>query len=343
MNPISSIALVTGTLMLNAAFCGLRAQEFPVVGVANDIPGVVVGGTPIERILTGYNGLDDPIGLMDGSLLFSEPDGLRIHKLDPEPNEVSVLVAESNESHGITQHADGHLISAQAWDGSTRIGVIYPPNQVRTLADSYNGMPFSRPNDLIVARNGGVYFTDPGLTAGQAQELAERYGGRPLGPRLPAAVYYIPPGGEAIRIEDRMIRPNGIQLSRDERTLYVSDSNGEHLIAWDILASGLVTNRRELGTLQGRSWRRNGLGGIPTYADGMAVDSEDRIYVGTGAGIEVLSKTGTHLGIIPVRCLPRDCQNVAFGGPGKHTLYIAGAGSLYRVRMIARGLPERAK
>lgn len=336
-------ALIIGLLSLLGALPSLRAQELPIVGVANDIPGVVLGGTPIERVLTGYNGLDDPIGLMDGSLLFAEPDGLRIHRLDPETNEVSVLVAESNESHGITQHPDGHLISAQAWDGSTRIGVIYPPNRVETLADTYDGMPFSRPNDLIVAKNGGVYFTDPGLTAGQTQELMERYDGRPLGPRLPAAVYYIPPGGEAIRIEDQMIRPNGIQLSRDERTLYISDSNGDHIIAFDILENGLVDNRRELGTLVGRSKRRNGLGGIPTYADGMAVDAEDRIYVGTGAGIEVLSKSGAHLGVIPVRCRPRDCQNVAFGGPGKQTLYIAGAGSLYRVQMVARGLPDRAK
>jgi len=324
-------------------FSVVHAQTPIIVGVANEIPGVVQGGTPIERILTGYNGLDDPIGLMDGSLLFSEPDGLRIHRLDPETNEVSVLVPESNESHGITQHADGHLISAQAWDGSTRIGVIYPPNQIEVLADSYDGMPFSRPNDLIVSKNGSVYFTDPGLTAGQTQELVERYGGEPVGPRLPPAVYYIPPGGDAIRIEENMIRPNGIQLSRDERTLYISDSNGDHIIAWNILPNGLVDNRRELGTLVGRSTRRNGLGGIPTYADGMAVDSEDRIYVGTGAGIEVLSKTGAHLGSIPVQCRPRNCQNVAFGGPGKHTLYIAGAGSLYRVQMVARGLPERAK
>ncbi len=343
MKTRTSTALIVAALNVLGALSVLRAQELPVVGVANDIPGVVLGGTPIERVLTGYNGLDDPIGLMDGSLVFAEPDGLRIHRLDPETNEVSVLVAESNESHGITQHPDGHLISAQAWDGSTRIGVIYPPNRVETLADTYDGMPFSRPNDLIVARNGGVYFTDPGLTAGQTQELIERYNGRPLGPRLPAAVYYIPPGGDAIRIEDQMIRPNGIQLSRDERTLYISDSNGDHIIAFDILENGLVDNRRELGTLVGRSNRRNGLGGIPTYADGMAVDAEDRIYVGTGAGIEVLSKTGAHLGVIPVRCRPRDCQNVAFGGPGKQTLYIAGAGSLYRVQMVARGLPERAK
>ena len=83
-----------------------------------------------------------------------------------------------------------------------------------------------------------------------------------------------------------------------------------------------------------------------SFADGMAgmaVDNEDRLYVATGGGIEVLSRQGEHLGIIPVRCLPRDFQNVAFGGPTKQTLYIAGAGSLYSLEMIARGLSTRSK
>ena len=314
-----------------------------MVGTATEIPGVVEGGSPIQRILEGYDGLDDPIGLMDGTLVFSEPDGLRIHRMNTETNRVSVLVAQSNESHGVTQDAAGRLISAQAWDGSTRIGVIYPPESEAVLADKYDGMPFSRPNDLIVAKNGGVYFTDPGLTAQQAEQLVQRYGGKQLGPRLPPAVYYIPPGGAPVKIEDAMIRPNGIQLSKDETRLYVSDSNGEHIIAWDIRTDGLVKNRREFATLKGRSNRDNGLGGIKTFADGMAVDNDDRLYVATGGGVEVFSPQGEHLGIIPVRCPPADCQNLAFSGPNKQTLYIGGAGSLYKVEMIARGLTTRAK
>ena len=346
MKPKKTIFVVVAALISQAPVSVVRGQanQAPVVvGAATEIAGVVEGGSEIQRILEGYDGLDDPIGLMDGTLVFAEPDASRLHRMVTETNEVSVLVAESNESHGVTQDAEGRLISAQAWDGSTRIGVIYPPGSEAVLADGFDGMPFSRPNDLIVARDGGIYFTDPGLTMGQAEELVERYGGRPLAPRLPPAVYYIPPGGEPVRIEENMIRPNGIQLSRDERTLYISDSNGDHVIAWDIQPNGLVENRRDFGTLQGRSNRDNGLGGIRTFADGMAVDSEDRLYVATGGGIEVLSSRGEHLGIIPVRCPPRDCQNVAFGGPSKQTLYIAGAGSLYGVALIARGLAERAK
>ncbi len=337
------IVVVAVTLVSLAPFYVASAQAPAVVGAATEIPGVVKGGSPIQRILQGYKGLDDPIGLRDGTLVFSEPDGLRLHRLNTQTNEASVLVAQSNESHGVSQDSQGRLISAQAGDGSTRIGVIYPRGSEAVLADKYDGMPFSRPNDLIVARNGGIYFTDPGLTAQQAEELVKRHGGRPLGPRLPPAVYYIPPGQAPVKIEDHLIRPNGIQLSRDETKLYVSDSNGDHVIAWDIRPNGLVENRREFATLQGRSSRDNGLGGIKTFADGMAVDNDDRLYVATGGGIEVLSPQGQHLGIIPVRCPPADCQNIAFSGPTKQTLYIGGAGSLYKVEMIARGLTTRAK
>ena len=299
MTPRTKIAVVAVTLVSLAPFCVGCAEAPSVVGTATEIPGVVEGGSPIQRLVEGYKGLDDPIGLMDGTLVFSEPNALRLHSMNTETNEVSVLVAQSNESHGVSQDANGRLISAQAWDGSTRIGVIYPPGSEAVLADAYDGMPFSRPNDLIVAKNGGVYFTDPGLTARQAEELVKRYDGRPLGPRLPPAVYYIPPGQAPVRIESYTIRPNGIQLNRDETKLYISDSNGEHVIVWDIRPDGLVENRRAFATLQGRSTRDNGLGGIKTFADGMAVDNDDRLYVATGGGIEVLSPQGEHLGIIP--------------------------------------------
>ena len=332
---------LTGLILLLFAVLSPQAPAV-TMGAAADIPGVVRGGIPIERILTGFDGLDDPIGLSDGTLVFSEPGAGRVHRMNTATNQVSVLVADSNESHGVSEDSRGRLISAQAWDGSTRIGVIYPASAVAVLSDTFEGRPYSRPNDLIVARNGGVYFTDPGLTAQQAEALVKRLG-KPLAPRLPAAVYYIPPGGRAVRIEGKMIRPNGIQLSRDEKTLFISDSNGAEIIAWDIQPDGLVRNRRAFGTLTGRSMRDNGLGGVKTFADGMTIDNDGRLYVATGGGVEVLSAEGRHLGTIPVRCPPADCQNLAFSGPNKQTLYVGGAGSLYRIQMVARGFTGRSK
>jgi gluconolactonase len=341
----TALVIVACGAAFQAAHIATLAQALQapaVAGAALEIRGVVKGGTPIERIVTGYDGLDDPIGLSDGTLVFSEPGARRLHRLNTRTNQVSVLVADSNESHGVTEDARGRLISAQAWYGSTRIGVIYPPESRAVLADAYEGRPFSRPNDVIVASNGGVYFTEPGLTVQQAEALVKQLG-RPLEPQLPPAVYYIPPGRRAIRIEDKMIRPNGIQLSRDQKTLYVSDSNGAEIIAWDVQPDGLVRNRRTFGLLTGRSTRDNGLGGVKTFADGMTIDADGRLYVATGGGVEVLSDQGRHLGTIPIKCPPADCQNLAFSGPGKRTLYVAGAGSLYKVEMIARGFAGRPK
>ena len=85
------------------------------------------------------------------------------------------------------------------------------------------------------------------------------------------------------------------------------------------------------------------MGGVKTFADGMTIDNDGRLYVATGGGVEVLSPLGRHLGTIPVKCPPADCQNIAFSGQGKGALYIGGAGSLYRVQMIARGFSGRAK
>jgi gluconolactonase len=75
----------------------------------------------------------------------------------------------------------------------------------------------------------------------------------------------------------------------------------------------------------------------------MTIDNEGRLYVTTGGGVEILGPKGEHVGTIPVRCPPADCQNLAFGGPNKRTLYVAGAGSLYRIEMLAQGFSGRAK
>ena len=125
----ATIALLLCALGAQTTFnaVGTQTSTPTVVGMALEIPGVVRNGSPIERILTGFDGLDDPIGLTDGTLVFSEPGARRVHRMNTTTNAVSVLVADSNESHGVTEDANGRLISAQAWDGSTRIGVIHPP------------------------------------------------------------------------------------------------------------------------------------------------------------------------------------------------------------------------
>ena len=164
----------------------------------------------------------------------------------------------------------------------------------------------------------------------------------PAGLMAPA-VYYVPPGGAPIRVADDIARPNGVQLSRDEKILYVNDTGGIHAFAFDILPDGRLANRRVFATYVGRA--KNIPSGAEPLAspDGLAIDDDGRLYALTEAGVEVVSSSGQHLGVIPVWCITRRCQDLTFGGPDKRTLYVAGGGTLLRIPMLSRGFTGRAK
>jgi gluconolactonase len=221
------------------------------------------------------------------------------------------------------------LITVQTTPGQTKIGVVYPKGSEAVLADSFEGKPFGRPNDLVVDKKGGVYFTEPGPNA--------QPGTTPATPPLPPAVYYIPPGGRAIKIADGIERPNGIQLSRDEKTLYVNNTNGEFLLAFDVQPDGTAHNRRNFAKYEGVTRNADG---VSSGADGLAIDSQGRVYAATAVGVQVFNPQGRHLGTIP---LSRPPQNLAFAGPGKQTLYVVGRGAAFKIPMVAAGFKDRAK
>lgn len=281
--------------------------------VAPGIPGVVAAGTPVTVIKEGFQGTEGPITLPDGSVIFSEPQANRIQKIDKDGN-VSVFLENSNGSNGLAFDAKGRLISTQTAAGQERIGVVYPESAKATLAEG-----IGRPNDLVVTKAGGVYTTVPGN---------------------PPLIYYIPPGGQAVKAAGEGIeQPNGIQLSRDEKTLYVNNTRGEYLIAYDIQANGTLTNKRNFAKYEGTT---KGDNGFASGADGLAVDTEGRVYVAinTTGGVQVFSPQGQHLGTIPTSL---GAQNIAFAGADKKTLYIVGRGAAFKVQMLSQGYQGRAK
>ena len=300
----------------------------PTETVAPAITGVVAGGTKVQVIKFGFQGTEGPVGLPDGSLIFTETQANRITKIDVSGS-TSTFLENTNGSNGLGFDAKGRLISVQTTPGQTRIGVIYPKGSEATLTDNFEGKPFGRPNDLVVSRKGGVYFTEPGPNPQQAAAGAST--------TLPPAVYYVPPGGKAIKIADGIERPNGIILSRDENTLYVNNTNGEYLLAFDVRPDGTVGTRRNFAKYRSAT---KSASGVTSGADGLAIDEQGRIYAATSAGVEVFSPQGTHLGTIPFSRAP---QNLAFAGPDKKTLYVVGRGAAFKVEMLARGFRGRAK
>lgn len=199
--------------------------------------------------------------------------------------------------------------------------MVYP--QRRTLANTFaDGRPLGRVNDVMADGKGGAYFTAGGA-------------------------YHVNADGVVTVVEEQNLRSNGIMLSPDGRTLYVT--NQKVVIAFDVKPDGSTSNRRDFGTLNGDD------GG-----DGMAVDSTGRLYVTGNLGVHVLSPDGRHLGMIPT---PRRPITLAFSGPDKKTLFVPQMGAIgpdgkawttpegvrntamtiYKISMLAEGFKGRPK
>ena len=140
------------------------------------------------------------------------------------------------------------------------------------------------------------------------------------------------------RVAEGIERPNGVMLSPDEKTLYVNNTNGEYVLAYEVKADGTLGARRNFAKYS--KVTTTPAGGVTSGADGLAVDAQGRLYCASAAGVEVFSPQGQLLGVIPVSLPP---QNIAFAGADKKTLYIVGRGAAFKVRLQTAGYAGRAK
>lgn len=313
----------TSKLIATAVLSTIAATAWADDPVTPVIPGVVAGGIEIQLIKEGFTGTEGPITLPDGSLIFTETQANRITRIAADGS-TSTFIGDSNGANGLGFTVNGDLYAAQTLKPS--VGIIYPQSKAKVLADQFEGTPLGRPNDLVVDKKGGVYFTDPGVAAKPGEP-----------PKTKPAVYYIKPSGELLRIITDIERPNGIQLSPDEKVLYVANTAGEYVFAYDVAADGSIGPRRKFALLEGL---RKTETGTSSGADGLAVDAEGRLYVATTEGIQVFSRIGIALGTI---ALPKAPQNLAFAGPDKKTLYVVGRGSAYKFAVLTPGVAGRAK
>jgi gluconolactonase len=302
---------------------GQEAAQPPATDkVTPEIPGIVKAGTKIEIVASGLRGSDAGVGTPDGGFIATANGG--VVKFDAD-GKMTTLVEDSEQAAGLAMDSKGRLIGSQY---TKKVSVLYPKGSEETLTSSFDGKPYIRPNDIVVDKKGGVYFTD-----------CYQIGATRSPNDLPQSVYYIRPDKKTIRVADDIRRPNGIVLSPDEKTLYVNDWDSPYIVSYEIQGDGTLKNRKNFATMDVKQETDHGL---VSGADGLCIDGAGNTFATTPAGVQVFDAKGKHLGNIEA---PYDMppQNCGFGGPGKRYLYVTGRGAVWRVQTLNAGVKNRGK
>ncbi|MGY8767670.1 MAG: SMP-30/gluconolactonase/LRE family protein [Pirellulales bacterium] len=267
----------------------------------------------IKQVEGEYQFTEGPTADSQGNLFFTDIPASRIYRLDTQ-GKVSTFVGDSGHANGLMLDKNGILFACQM-DGQL---VSYDGNgkPIKVLAKKHENKRFNAPNDLVLDKAGGIYFTDP------------RYRAPLPWPQVKEAVYYVNAQGNITRLVDDLQAPNGVLLSPDEKTLYVIPSMQKQMMAYPVESPGKLGKGKVLCELQQKEKDGNSGG------DGLTIDTLGNLYITSSLGIQVVSPAGEHLGTIP---FPQHPANVTFGGKQRTTLFVTARTGVYSVEMKAQG------
>jgi gluconolactonase len=290
----------------------------------------LLSGT-VERLATGCYWAEGPQWFGDGRyLLFSDIPNNRILRWDETTGATSDFRKPSHHANGLARDRKGRLLTCE--HGTRRVTRTEYDGRITVLASHYRGRPLNSPNDIVCARDGGIWFTDPPFG------IQGWWEGEPATPELPHGVYRIDPiSGELLCVLDDLQGSNGLAFSPDERVLYVVESRATpHRLIWAYdVAGATLANKRVFVDAGG-----------PGAYDGIAVDVLGNVWCGFGSGgqagadlealdgVRVYNAAGEALAHIH---LPERCANLCFGGANNNRLFMASSHSLYALYVNTRG------
>ena len=280
----------------------------------------------VEKLAGGCRWSEGPVWFGDGRyLLWSDLPNNRILRWDETSGAVSTFRTPSDYANGNTRDRQGRLITCE--HGARRVTRTEYDGSITVLCDTYQGKRLNSPNDVVVARDGSIWFTDPPFG------ILGYYEGYKDAQELPHGVYRLDPQtGAATLLIDSIPSPNGLAFSPDERVLYIVASRAEprEIRAYDVIDGVRLANERVLINA--------GPAGTP---DGLRVDTDGNLWCGWGMGsaeldgVRVFNPAGAPIGHIR---LPERCANVCFGGRRRNRLFMAAGHSLYALYVNAQGV-----
>ncbi len=268
---------------------------------------VIADGAKVEKLADGFQFTEGPASDAEGNIFFTDIPNNRIRKWSLD-GKLLTFLENSKEANGLFFDKTGNLIACEGF--GRQLVSISPQGKITVLADKYEGKRFNSLNDLWIAPNGGIYFTDP------------RYGSRRSMDQNGEHVYYLAPDRKRlIRVIDDMVRPNGLIGTPDGKLLYVADHGGNKTFVYAIKKDGTLSNKK-LFASEG--------------SDGMTIDNQGNVYL-TASAVVVYNKMGRKIESIEV---PENPANVCFGGKDKQTLFITARTSLYSIKMKVKGFEQ---
>jgi len=246
-----------------------------------------------------------------GYLVFSDIPADELKRWS-EKDGLATFRKPSRNTNGNILDRDGRLISCE--HSGRRLSILEADGTLGTLVDKFEGRAFNSPNDVAIAPDGAVYFTDPdyGLR-GAESEIGGNWVFR-----------FEPKSGNLRVLVKDFDKPNGIAFSPDGKLLYIADSGKpRHIRVFNVDADGGISNSRVFCTIDQ---------GVP---DGIRCDVDGRVWSSAGDGVRIFDTSGKLLGIIPV---PESPANLCFGGADGKTLFITARASLYSIPVRVKGL-----
>lgn len=278
----------------------------------------IVEPTLPERLATGFEFTEGPAWHAgDCALVFSDIIGDAMY-VWREAGALEVFRRPSNRANGSTWDREGRLLTCE--HATSRVSRTEPGGRYEILASHFDGRELNSPNDIVVRRDGAIFFTDP--TPGRTARFGIE---RPQQLDFQGVFRLQPESGELTLLVDDFSKPNGLCFSRDEARLFVNDTDRQHIRVFDVRSDGTVSGGREFASTAGAE---------PGVADGMKVDSAGNLYCCGSGGIHVFDGDGTRIGVI---ALPEVPANFTWGGPTLTDLYVTARTSLYRLRMRVPG------